>query len=296
MRLLLLGSTGQAGRALTHGAAARGWLVAAPRRAALDLRDAAAVAEAVAHSEAEIVVNAAAFTAVDAAETRINEAYAVNAAAPAAMAKACADVGRPFIHLSTDYVFDGAKGAPYREDDAPRPRSIYGASKLAGEIGVAAAMDNYAIIRTSWLYSAHGDNFVNTMLRLGSTRPSMRVVDDQRGRPTSAADLAQAVLAAAEALLAGRADIAGLYHFAGPAAMSWADFAERIYHAAGMAVEVARITTAEFGAAARRPANSDLSSDKFHSVFGIGARPFDAALAEVLAARGGARQTASEAT
>lgn len=282
MRVLILGASGQTGRALVARAGAKGWSVVAPPRTEVDLCASDALSDAIARSGADAVINAAAFTAVDAAETQIGAAFAVNAAGPTRIARACADQKRPFVHFSTDYVFDGAKAAPYVEADPTGPRSIYGASKLAGEIGVAAAMEDFAILRTSWVYSASGHNFVKTMLRLGRERERLQIVGDQRGKPTYAEDLAAAALAAAEALAGGRAEARGVFHFAGDAAMSWADFAEQIFELSKIDVEIERISTAEFGAPAPRPANSVLACDKFLGAFGVRPTPFRDALSQTL--------------
>lgn len=203
----------------------------------------------------QAVINAAAWTAVDKAETEEAAATVVNGDAPAAMAEACAALNIPFVHISTDYVFDGAGTAPFAPDHPTAPLGAYGRSKLKGEAGVRAAGGPHVILRTSWVFSAHGTNFLKTMLRLGATREALTVVADQIGGPTPAAAIAEACLSIA-GQLAKDPRLSGTYHFAGAPDVSWADFARAIMAAAGLACTITDIPTAAYPTPAKRPANS----------------------------------------
>jgi len=246
-----------------------------------DLTDPDACAAAIRDSGCAAVLNAAAYTAVDRAEAEPELAGAVNAAAPAAMARAAAGLGLPFLHISTDYVFDGTGARPWSEDDPTGPLGVYGATKLAGEQGVAAAGGQWAVLRTSWVFSAHGTNFVRTMLRLGAEREELRVVADQVGGPTPATGIASACLAMLGAM---RADAArgGLYHFAGAPDTSWAGFAREIMAQAGLSCRIVEIPTADYPTPARRPANSRLDCTAILRDFGISRPDWRAGLAKVL--------------
>lgn len=246
-----------------------------------DLATPGSCADAIALYAPTAVINAAAYTAVDRAEEEERPATQVNAAAPAEMSRACASRDIPFVHLSTDYVFDGSGETPWHPDDPVTPISAYGRSKRAGEQGVAAAGGRYAILRTSWVFSAHGQNFVKTMLRLGGERDQLRVVADQVGAPTPAAAIARACLTIANQLAEDRAK-AGTYHFAGAPDASWADFARAIFAEAGLTCDVADIGTADYPTPARRPANSRLDCSSTGAVFGIGRPDWQAGLAAVL--------------
>src|SRR5690606_9847956 len=228
MRVLVFGTTGQVARELARGAEGRGITLTALGRDAADLTDPEACAAAVMASDVDVVINAAAHTAVDRAETEPDLARVINAEAPGAMARAAAARELPFLHVSTDYVFDGRPGRAWREDDTPAPLSVYGATKLAGERAVFDSGGQAAILRTAWVFSAHGSNFVKTMLRVGAAGRELRVVEDQRGGPTAAADIADALLTMAADLAAGRG-ATGIFHFSGAPVVSWADFAEAIF-------------------------------------------------------------------
>jgi dTDP-4-dehydrorhamnose reductase len=233
------------------------------------------------------IVNAAAYTAVDQAEAEPERAFRINCGGAALLADAAARYGIPFIQISTDYVFDGNKPSLYREDDPPAPLNVYGCSKLAGETAVLKACPCAAVIRTSWVYSPHGNNFVRTMLRLSETQPTVRVVDDQRGTPTSAADLAAAVLAIVERLRsAAGCDNAGIYHLAGEGETSWHGFAAAIFASLarrGRRVpELQAIRTAEYPTPARRPKNSCMDSSKAERVFGVRLPSWRSSLEECL--------------
>ncbi len=275
MRLLVVGREGQVARALAERGPALGADVELVGRPELDLADPGSVARALAGRRADAVVNAAAYTAVDRAESEEALATAINGPGAGAVAAAARAIGAPVLHLSTDFVFDGALDRPYREDDAPRPTSAYGRSKLVGEGAVAAANEAHIILRTAWVYSPFGANFVKTMLRFGETRAEVGVVADQWGSPTSALDIADALIAIAKrcAIAKRVEDYAGLYHASGAGEATWADFAEAIFELAQRQgrkrVTVRRITTADYPTAARRPANSRLDNAKLARVFGL---------------------------
>lgn len=282
-----------------HG---HGLTVVGLSRAQVDLGDPSAVAAAVeAHAgSVDAVVNAAAYTAVDKAESEPDLADAANRAGPAAMAAACARASLPLIHLSTDYVFDGTKAGAYTEDDPVHPVSVYGAGKEAGERAVREVLARHIIVRTSWVFAGHGRNFVATMLRLGADRDELRVVADQTGCPTAAADIAAAVAAIARCVVDAEADNAaapwGTYHFCGAPATTWhglaeAVFAERQRLTGAAAPRVHPITTAEYPTPVQRPANSVLDCRRIAERFGVGQpdwrRSLAAAVEELVAARAG---------
>ncbi len=274
MRLAVTGLTGQVVSALIERAP-RNVEIIALGRPQLDLSVRAAVLATLRSARCDAIVNAAAYTAVDRAESEPEVAMRVNGEGARHVAEIAAEIGAPLVHLSTDYVFDGALDRPYREDDPTGPTSAYGRSKLAGERHIAAVHANSAILRTAWVYSPFGANFVKTMLRLGAAQSEVRVVADQIGNPTSALDLADAVLAIAARLLADPAPaLRGIFHVSGAGEASWADFAEAIFSEAqahGCApVAVRSIATADYPTAARRPANSRLDNGKLAAVYGLG--------------------------
>lgn len=279
MRVLVFGRTGQVAQALAQ-AAGQGVEIVPKGRTEADLEVPATCAAAIAAGPWDAVINAAAYTAVDRAETDEGRAMAVNATAPGVMAAACAQRGIPFLHISTDYVFDGAGDAPWRPGDAPAPLGAYGRSKLAGEVAVRAAGGVHLILRTSWVFSAQGANFVKTMLRLGAERDSLRVVDDQWGGPTPAAAVAQALLGLAGALRDGAAG--GTYHFAGAPPTTWARFARETFALAGLPCRVEAIPTADYPTPARRPLNSRLDCATLRADFGITPPDWRAHLAAVV--------------
>jgi dTDP-4-dehydrorhamnose reductase len=233
------------------------------------------------------VVIAAAYTAVDLAETERDLALAVNATSPGAIAAACAEVGAALINVSTDYVFDGAGGAPYAEDAATNPLNVYGATKLAGERAVADACPRSLSIRTSWVVSAHGKNFIRTMLRVAAAGNPLKVVDDQSGRPTAAGDLAKFILSQAGRIAAAPAGDAvfGILHYANAGEVTWRGFAQAIFAEAlgAQAPEVAATTTAEYVTPARRPLRATMDLGKLERVFGVRPRSWEAALKEIVA-------------
>ena len=226
------------------------------------------------------MINAAAWTAVDRAEAEEDAANIVNGHAPAAMAQACAARGIAFVHISTDYVFDGAGDAPFAPDHPTAPLGAYGRSKLLGEEGVRAAGGVHVILRTSWVFSAHGANFVKTMLRLGAERDSLRVVADQIGGPTPARAIAQACLTIAQQLRGAPAK-SGTYHFAGQPATSWADFARAIMAQAGLPCRIEDIASADYPTPAKRPLNSRLECSAL-ARFGLSAPDWQTGLTQVL--------------
>ncbi len=286
MRLLILGCAGQIGHELTRAVLPAGFARTAIDRGELDLTQREAVFAEFARARPEIVINAAAYTAVDRAESEPDAAWAANAEAPGHLAAACSRTGAALIHLSTDYVFDGTKPGPYREDDPVSPLSSYGRGKAAGERAVRAALAAHVIVRTAWVYSAHGQNFVKTILRLASERPVLRIVADQHGAPTSAADIAAALIAIAERIASGNGRW-GLFHYTGAGETTWHGFAQAIVALAaphtGRPPPIEAIATAEYPTPARRPANSRLDCAKIAAAYGITPRPWRDALAPVIA-------------
>ncbi|MEL6362225.1 MAG: dTDP-4-dehydrorhamnose reductase [Pseudomonadota bacterium] len=266
MSILVFGRTGQVAMELQrHGE------VTALGRAEADLADPAACAALILDKQPRAVINAAAYTAVDQAEEDEDLATVINGDAPTAMAQAAAKLGIPFVHVSTDYVFDGAGAAPFVVDHPTAPLGAYGRSKLAGEEGVRAAGGPHAILRTSWVVSAHGKNFVKTMLRLGADRDKLTIVADQIGGPTCAADIARACLDIVAHLEADPAK-SGTYHFSGGPDVSWASFARETFALSGLSVTVEDIPTSAYPTPARRPLNSRLDNSLTTITFGI-ARP-----------------------
>lgn len=274
--LLVFGRTGQVATELARLAPDAVFL----GRDLADLADPAACAAAIRASGARVVINAAAYTAVDRAESEPELARLVNADAPAAMASAAAELGLPFVHISTDYVFAGDGERPWVESDPTGPLGVYGATKLAGEQAILASGAQAAILRTSWVFSAHGANFVKTMLRLGAERPELRVVADQYGGPTPARAIAQACLIMADAMLEGSKG--GIYHFSGAPDTNWADFARAIMTAARLSCAITDITTADYPTPAARPENSRLDCSAIARDFGILRPDWQAGLADVL--------------
>jgi dTDP-4-dehydrorhamnose reductase len=246
-----------------------------------DLMDPAACAEVVRTSDADAILNAAAWTAVDKAEAEEAAATLVNGEAPAAMARAAAAKGIPFLHVSPDYVFDGAGERAFAPDHPTGPLGAYGRSKLAGEVGVRAAGGNHLILRTSWVVSAHGANFVKTMLRLAETRAEINVVADQIGGPTPAAAIAAALVDMAGQLVADPAK-SGTYHLSGAPDVSWADFAREIFRQAGLWTKVEDIPTSAYPTPAKRPLNSRLDCTTLQDRFGIARPDWRQDLAEIL--------------
>lgn len=266
--ILVFGRAGQVSRELAGLAKAGNLALTFAGRETLDLVDHGAIDGLIARIAPAAVINAAAYTAVDRAELEPDAAYALNRDAPAAMARTCASRGLPFVHFSTDYVFDGTLDRPYVETDPTGPASVYGASKLAGEQAVTRAGGASIILRTAWVYSVHGTNFIKTMLRLAADRDEIGVVADQIGRPTWARDCAEVALLAVDAL-AATPRLAGLYHLSGADDASWADLAVETFDLSarlgGPTARVRPITTADYPTPARRPANSRLDCGKIET-------------------------------
>ena len=272
MKILLLGKTGQVGGALTPllrqlAGSAADEAVVTLGRADVDLSDAAALAQAVQRVQPSLIVNAAAHTAVDRAETESEAAFAINAVAPGVLAAQAAKLNALLVHYSTDYVFDGSQRTPYRESDPTHPLGVYGESKLAGEQAVEASGCRHLLLRTSWVYDSTGRNFLTTMLRLAKQHGKLRVVGDQHGSPTSAAMIAEASLQLIRSMLNQPAMQGGLYHLTAQGQTTWHGFAQAIMHKAGLDIPIEAITTADYPTPAKRPAYSVLDSSKLQREF-----------------------------
>lgn len=277
MTILVFGKTGQLATELQR----LGGVTALGRDGA-DLAHPQHCAEAIRRIAPKAVINAAAYTAVDKAEVEEALATTINGAAPGAMAAAAADLEIPFLHISSDYVFNGTGDRPWLPEDVPGPLGAYGRTKLAGETAIHAAGGQWAVLRTSWVFSAHGANFVKTMLRLGADRDELRVVADQIGGPTAAADIAAALMSMATQMQADPGK-GGTYHFSGAPDVSWAGFATEIFAQAGRDVRVMPIPASEYPTPAQRPANSRLDCSSLERDFGIGLPDWRVGLAAVLA-------------
>ncbi|ATX81415.1 dTDP-4-dehydrorhamnose reductase [Mariprofundus ferrinatatus] len=282
MKLLITGAKGQLGSELVRlGSSHELFAVDYDQ---LDITDANAVINCINNFKPDAVINAAAYTAVDRAESDVEAAFAVNRDGPTNLARACGQSDIPLIHVSTDYVFDGSAQRAYIESDTVSPLGVYGQSKLAGEDAVRNLCRKHLILRTSWVFSPHGNNFVKTMLRLGAEREGLGVVADQFGKPTSAAEIARLIL---ETLPAAEGKW-GTYHLAQPDRISWFGFAEAIFSEArrqGMELkvrEVNAISTSDYPTPAKRPSNSELNCERLESVFGVSIRPWQKSLAEVI--------------
>ena len=275
--ILITGGTGQVGTALQQLAPRFGVDLVAPPRAQLDLGSSCRIDDLLAERDYGCIINCAAYTAVDRAESEPELAFAVNAVAPEMLAKETAARGIRLLHVSTDYVFDGSKAGFYVEGDPIAPLGVYGASKLAGEQAIGVGNVDHVILRTAWVVSPWGNNFVRTMLRLGAERNHLRVVDDQRGCPTSAIDIAEALLT-----IVTRGGPIGTYHFVNAGEASWCELARFIFERACMDVEVEAITTDQYPTPAKRPANSRLSTAKLQQAYGIVPRPWQDAVGEVV--------------
>jgi len=271
MRILVLGRHGQVGAALTQSMQGLGELIALDR-AQLDLSNPDAIRTALRELQPQMIINAAAYTAVDAAESDEATAFQVNAEAPRVIAEESERLGAALIHYSTDYVFDGGKQGSWLEDDAPAPLSVYGRSKLAGEQAITDVGGSHLILRTSWVYGLHGKNFLLTMLKLAETRDELAIVDDQIGAPTWAVTIADATAAIIRdsGESAQLAALSGIYHLCAGGHTSWFGFAEAIFAHASIErkPKLRPITTAEYPTPAKRPSNSMLNTDKFRHTFG----------------------------
>ncbi|MFH5926737.1 dTDP-4-dehydrorhamnose reductase [Roseomonas xinghualingensis] len=287
MRVLVAGRTGQLAITLAERLPRDGHAVTAMEAPELDLTDPASIARAVEQVAPDAIVNAAAYTAVDKAESQRDLAFAVNATGAGLLAEAAARRGLPFVHVSTDYVFPGDGGAPYTEDAPTGPLGVYGESKLAGERAVMAANPRSAILRTAWVCSPHGNNFVRTMLRLGQEREAVSVVADQQGAPTFAADLADAIACILPRLVAPAGDEAfGVFHLTGSPWTTWHGFAEAIFEGAAArgrpAPRLSAITTADYPTPARRPADGRLDCSRIARIHGIQAADWRISLSQCL--------------
>lgn len=291
MAILVTGRGGQVATALAEKAAAAGIELITLARPEFDLTgEPQAIADVVvaAGCNASVIVNAAAYTAVDKAENEPSLAMAANGIGAGAVANAAQRLGVPIIQISTDYVFDGAKNGPWIETDPVAPLCVYGASKLEGERAVALAHSQHVILRTAWVYSPFGQNFVRTMLRLGTERNRLTIVSDQHGCPTSALDIADAVLAIADRLRLepGNSDLYGVFHLAGAGTTNWADFARAIFEGAsargGPVVDVVSILSRDYPTPAARPMNSVLSSGRLEERYGLRLPDWEKSLSVVL--------------
>jgi len=284
MKVLITGCNGQVGQELVFLASEYGCEAIGLDRESFDITDQSVVEKLIQQYQPDVVINAAAYTAVDKAESDVEAAFAVNATGVRYLAQACADMDIPLVHISTDYVFDGSKTGAYVETDAVNPLSVYGKSKLAGEEAVQRICEKYYILRASWVFSAHGNNFVKTMLRLGSEREALGVVADQYGKPTSAQEIAKAIYV----MLTSHKEVWGLYHMAQPDVTTWYGFADVIFAEArkqGVKLQLKtlnKITTNDYPTPAKRPINSELDCKKLKKVFAIGIKYWAESLQEVL--------------
>lgn len=275
-KIMITGAHGQVGFCLTQKAQANGWDVLALDKNKLDITEQEAVNTLVKEYQPDVIINAAAHTAVDRAETEIDASYAINCDGPKYLAEAAASVGSAILHISTDYVFAGDKNGVYTESDPVSPQGVYGVSKLAGEEAVIAANPKHIILRTAWVFGEHGNNFVKIMLRLGSLRDQLGIVADQFGGPTSAGHIAAALLVIAEKAVTAPTTVNwGIYHFSGEPYVNWHQFAQAIFTEAvkqqllAKAPQLNALTTADYPTPAKRPANSRLDGHKIYNEFGI---------------------------
>lgn len=286
MRILISGQHGQVSTELQHHLKTLGELVV-PGRGQFDLTDPQQLRQQVQRVRPDLIINAAAYTAVDQAETESQVAFAINAVAPGILAEEAAALGIPLIHYSTDYVFDGSKSSPYTEDDAPNPLGVYGQSKLAGEQAISAVQGQHLILRTSWVYSAHGRNFLLTMQRLLQEKPELRVVADQIGAPTWAGTIARSTLALIERWQAGEAGAWGTYHLTAQGETSWFGFAQAIGEALRTqgkpCANLVPIPSSDYPTPATRPLNSRLDGQRLQREWGVSQPDWQTALHECLA-------------
>ena len=280
MKVLVFGHSGQVATEL-RALDGDDVQITALARTDADLTAPAACVAAIDAHAPDAVINAAAYTAVDKAESDVETAQIINADAPVTMARACAARDIPFVSISTDYVFSGSGGTPWAPADPTDPKSVYGRTKRDGEIAIVKVGGRYAVLRTSWVVSAHGNNFVKTMLRLGAEREALTIVADQIGGPTGAAEIAQACVTIVKTLVS-EPEKAGVYHFSGAPDTSWADFARAIFDAAKIPCAVTDIPSADYPPPAKRPLNSQLDCSKTEAAFGISRPDWRESLAHIL--------------
>ncbi len=281
MKILVFGHSGQVATEL-RALDGNGLHIIALDRAAADLTNPGACAAAINAHAPEAVINAAAYTAVDKAESDEVTADLVNAQAPAAMARVCAARDIPFVSISTDYVFSGEGSTPWHPGDPTDPQGVYGRTKRDGEIAIEAVGGRWAVLRTSWVVSAHGNNFVKTMLRLGADRDALTIVADQIGGPTGAAEIAQACIIMAKTLVS-EPQKSGIYHLSGGPHTSWADFARAIFDQARITCDVSDIPSNEYPTPAKRPLNSRMDCSTTQAAFGIARPDWRTSLTQILA-------------
>jgi len=287
VHILVTGGGGQLGLELAAGEWPVNFVIHTPGRDTLDLTDPVSIRSTFSTQRFAAVINSGAWTGVDAAESAVAATFAANALGPAVLAELTRGEDIPLIQISTDYVFDGTALGPYVEGASVRPLGVYGASKLAGELAVLSGAPRSVVLRTAWVLSRHRNNFLKTMLRLAADRPKLRVVDDQRGCPTSAKDIASAVIAITTRMIADRDAPTGIYHFVNAGETTWAGLAREIMalsaQSGGPSCEIEPITTAEYPTPAARPANSVLSTSGLTRDFGLVPRPWQVAVAEIVA-------------
>ena len=287
MKVLVTGSNGQVGYCLVQQLRQQNADFLALDRDQLDITQRQAVWQTVSDYRPDVIINAAAHTAVDKAESEAEQAFAINRDGAAYLAEAAQQIGAAMLHISTDYVFDGQASQPYTETDATAPQGVYGQSKLAGEQAVLAACSRSIILRTAWVFGEHGHNFVKTMLRLGRERDSLGIVSDQHGAPTYAGDIAAALLHIAHHITQGKPTEYGIYHFSGKPYVSWYQFAEAIFQQAQQqgilanTPQLLAIATPDYPTPAKRPANSCLQLDKIQQAFGISPSDWQQALTQL---------------
>ncbi|MDD7425725.1 MAG: dTDP-4-dehydrorhamnose reductase [[Actinobacillus] rossii] len=273
-KFLITGAKGQVGHCLTEQLMGKAEILAVDRDE-LDITDQSAVKKMVEFFKPDVIINAAAHTAVDRAETEVELSEMINVNGPRYLAEAANEIGAVILHISTDYVFDGTGTSEYSEEDKPNPQGVYGRTKLAGEFAVQAANPKHIILRTAWVFGEHGHNFVKTMLRLAKERESLGIVGDQFGGPTYAGDIAKALIEMANQILAGKENAFGIYHFTGKPYVSWYEFAKAIFAEAEMQKIIERqplvncIATSDYPTPAKRPTNSRLNLGKIDRTFGI---------------------------
>lgn len=290
MKILVTGANGQVGHCLKQQLIEQDFDVVALTRSELDISDANAVDACIAAIKPAVIINAAAYTAVDKAEQEHELAYAINRDGAANLARAAKEIDAAILHISTDYVFAGDARGSYREIDATAPQGIYGKSKLAGEQAVVAANDKHIILRTAWVFGEHGNNFVKTMIRLGNNRDALGIVADQEGGPTYAGDIAAALIRIVKHYTAGNQTAWGIYHYSGLPHTSWFGFAQYIFAEVAEAglyektiPQLNAITTADYPTPAKRPANSKLDCSKLAQTFGITPSDWQTALKNIRA-------------